>query len=132
MCHYYIIARGHLEIDDLFTARKDGVYHNFYGWNWRAYLAYVVGIAPNFYGFLNNMGVAAPPGVVKAYYFAHPIGLFTAFFVYWTANWYSPPAQMFELSEWREPADYVRPGERGLVLEGRRNEEKRVEYQCYT
>ena len=30
-----------------------------------------------------------------------------------------PPALSFPLSEWREPKDYVRPEERGMVLEGR-------------
>jgi NCS1 family nucleobase:cation symporter-1 len=115
LCHYYIISRGYLEIDDLYTSRRDGAYHYTYGWNWRAYLAYIVGIIPNFYGFLNNMGVKAPLGVTKAYYFAYPIGLFVSFFTYWLACYISPPALHFPLSEWREPKDYVRPEERGVV-----------------
>jgi len=119
LCHYYIITRGYLEIDDLYTSRKDGVYYYFHGWNWRAYLAYVVGIIPNFYGFLNNMGVSAPAGVTKAYYFAYPIGLFVSAGVYWLACMWSPPALTVPMSEWREPKDYVRPEERGEVLEGR-------------
>ena len=85
LCHYYIITRGYLEIDDLYTARKNGAYHYFHGWNWRAYLAYIIGIALNFYGFLSNMGVPAPSGVTKAYYFAYEIGLFTSFGTYWAA-----------------------------------------------
>lgn len=89
------------------------------GWNWRAYLAYVIGIIPNFYGFLNNMGVSAPLGVTKAYYFAYPIGLFVSFFVYWASCWISPPALKFSLNEWHEPKDYIRPEERGEVVEGR-------------
>jgi NCS1 family nucleobase:cation symporter-1 len=119
LCHYYIVTRGYLEIDDLYTSRKSGVYHYYHGWNWRAYLAYVFGIAPNFYGFLNNMGVHAPIGVTHAYYFAYPIGLFVSFGTYWAANWISPPPLTFPLSEWHEPADYVRPGERGQVVIGR-------------
>ena len=111
--HYYIISRGYLEIDDLYTSRKTGVYWYYHGWNWRAYLAYVVGIAPNFYGFLSNMGVHAPPGIVKAYYFAYPIGLAVSFAVYWAACWLSPPALMVPLSGWKEVADYIRPEERG-------------------
>ena len=103
----------------MFTSRKSGVYHYTGGWNWRAYLAYVVGIIPNFYGFLNNMGVAAPAGVTKAYYFAYPIGLAVSFGTYWIANWVSPPPLSFPLNEWHEPADYIRPEERGEVLEGR-------------
>jgi NCS1 family nucleobase:cation symporter-1 len=78
LCHYYIITRGYLEIEDLYTSRKTGVYHYFHGWNWRAYLAYVIGITPNFYEFLNNMGVNAPAGITKAY----PIGLAVSFAVY--------------------------------------------------
>lgn len=108
-----------MEIDDLYNARKVGVYHYWHGWNWRAYLAYIVGIAPNFYGFLNNIGVSAPEGVTKAYYFAYEIGLFVSFGVYWAANWWWPPAMIFPLAEWREPSDYVRTEERGLVVEGR-------------
>ncbi|CZR59046.1 probable uracil permease [Phialocephala subalpina] len=119
LCHYYVITRGYLEINDLYTSRIDGVYHYYHGWNWRAYLAYVIGIIPNFYGFLNNMGVIAPLGVTKAYYFAYPIGLFVSFFVYWATCWISPPALRFSLNEWHEPKDYVRPEERGEVVEGR-------------
>lgn len=118
LCHYYIIARGYLEIDDLYTARKSGIYYYIGGWNWRAYLAYVVGIAPNFYGFLNNMGVNAPMGVTKAYYFAYEIGLCLSFFTYWAANYFSPPALKFRLSEWHEPEDYIRSEERGEVVNG--------------
>ncbi|KAG0648390.1 Uridine permease [Hyphodiscus hymeniophilus] len=115
LCHYYIIGRGYLEIDDLFTSRKTGVYYYFHGWNWRAYLAYIVGIAPNFYGFLNNMGVSAPSGVTKAYYFAYEIGIILSFMTYWAANYFYPPALSFPFSEWHEPKDYVRPEERGVI-----------------
>ncbi|THW35694.1 putative uridine permease [Aureobasidium pullulans] len=118
LCHYYIISRGYLKIDDLYTSDKNGVYHYFHGWNWRAYVAYVVGIIPNFYGFLNNMGVSAPTGVTKAYYFACEIGLILSFGVYWACCYFYPPQLVMPLSEWHEPKDYVRPEERAEVLEG--------------
>jgi len=54
------------------------------GLNWRAYLAYIIGIIPNFYGLLNNMGDLAPLAVTRLYYFAYPIGLVVSFVVYWT------------------------------------------------
>jgi NCS1 family nucleobase:cation symporter-1 len=118
LCHYYIISRGYLKIDDLYTSDKYGVYHYFHGWNWRAYVAYIVGIIPNFYGFLNNMGVSAPMGVTKAYYFAYEIGLILSSGVYWACCYFSPPALIMPLGEWHEPKDYVRPEERAEVLEG--------------
>lgn len=118
LCHYHIISRGYLKIDDLYTSDKHGVYHYFHGWNWRAYAAYIVGIVPNFYGFLNNMGVSAPTGVTKAYYFAYEIGLILSFGVYWACCYFHPPALVMPLREWHEPKDYVRPEERAEVLQG--------------
>jgi nucleobase:cation symporter-1, NCS1 family len=70
LCNYYLITRGYLHMPDCFTANKSGVYHYTGGWNLRAYIAYVVGIILNFYGFLNNMGVSALIGVTRSYYFA--------------------------------------------------------------
>lgn len=57
LCNYYLMARGYLHMPDWFTANQTGVYHYIAGWNLRASIAYVMGIAPNFYGFLNTMGV---------------------------------------------------------------------------
>lgn len=65
------------------------------------------------------MGVRAPMGVTRAYYFAYPIGLFISFFTYWAVNWISPPPLAFPLSEWHEPKDYIRPEERGDMFVGR-------------
>lgn len=65
------------------------------------------------------MGVAAPVGVVQTYYVAYPIGLFTSFVVYYAACRLSPPALTCPMSEWMEPKDYIRPEERGMVIEGR-------------
>lgn len=67
------------------------------------------------------MGVAAPLGVTRAYYFAYEIGLLLAFGVYWLANYLYPPALTFPLNEWHEPADYIRPEERGEVIEAGSN-----------
>ena len=52
-------------------------------------------------------------GCSKAYCFAYEIGLVASLFTYWLACWWSPPASMVPLGEWREPKDYVRSEERG-------------------
>lgn len=106
-------------MNDLYTKDKHAIYYYFHGWNYRAYIAYIVGIIPNFYGFLNNMGVGivAPVAVVRMYYFAYPIGLFVAFFTYWALSALHQPAMIHPLKEWKEPKDYIR--EDDDVLEGR-------------
>lgn len=37
---YFIVARGRLMIDDLYSSRPDGPYYYSRGWNIRAYVAY--------------------------------------------------------------------------------------------
>ncbi len=100
LCNYYLIGRGHLSMPDCFTSSKSGAYYYIGGWNARAYIAYVIGIIPNFYGFLNNMGVSAPIGVTRFYYFAYWVGLFVSGAVFWICCKISPPAIMYT-SGWK-------------------------------
>lgn len=59
------------------------------------------------------MGVKAPVGVTRAYYFAYPIGLFVSFMVYWGLCWKWPVQIQYGLGEWMEVKDFVRVEERG-------------------
>ncbi|KIW45449.1 uncharacterized protein PV06_03841 [Exophiala oligosperma] len=117
LCNYYIITRGYMHIPDLFTADKNGAYHYTKGWNIRAYIAYVIGVVPNFYGFLNNMGVDAPIGVTRFYYFAYWVGLAVSGGTYWVLCKLYPPPIMYRKG-WMEVRNYVRPEEEEQVLEG--------------
>lgn len=121
ICNYWIVARGYFKIPDLYTSDKSGVYHFTHGWNFRAYIAYILAICPNFAGFLGNMGVHMPFGITRFYYFAYPVGLFVSFSTFWLCNLIWKPAIMKPLNEWHEPKNYIRPEEdtEGLeVLEG--------------
>ncbi|KAH7027212.1 uridine permease [Microdochium trichocladiopsis] len=110
LANYYLISKGKISIPDAFTPSKDGAYYFTHGWNIRAYIAYIVGIAPNFYGFLNNMGVAAPVSISRFYYFAYWVGLFLSGGVFWALCQFFPVPIQEE--RWCEPKDYVRPEER--------------------
>jgi len=111
ICNYYIVARGYFKIPDLYTANKSGVYYFNHGWNFRAYIAYVLAICPNFAGFLGNMGLSMPMGITRFYYFAYPIGLVVSFGTFWVSNILWKPTLMMPLSEWHEPKNYIRPEE---------------------
>lgn len=67
---YYLIAKGRLDLAWLYTANPSGPYHYTAGFNVRAFIAYLVGVAVNFAGFLGNMGVPVSDGVEKSFYFA--------------------------------------------------------------
>ncbi|RAL00019.1 nucleobase cation symporter-1 family protein [Aspergillus ibericus CBS 121593] len=106
LCDYYLIRRGWLNIPALYTARSDGMYHFFYGFNLRGFGAYLIAVAPNFYGFLHQMGVKAPLGIQRFYFVAYPVGLLIAFGVYYLGCWIWPPAGMEKTTKWKEPKDY--------------------------
>lgn len=107
ICDYYLIRRGYLNIPALYTAHPESLYRYFYGFNPRAFAAYLIAVAPNFYGFLNQMGVKAPLGIQRFYYIAYPTGLCIAFGVYYVSCLASSPAGMEKSAGWKEPKDYV-------------------------
>ncbi|EOO03181.1 putative uridine permease protein [Phaeoacremonium minimum UCRPA7] len=106
LCQYYVVSRGQFIIPDLFTSAKSGAYHYSKGWNYRAYIAYLIGIIPNFYGFLGVFGVDITTPARRMYFFAYPMGLVLSFFSYWALNIIDPPKAYQVRGEWREPADY--------------------------
>lgn len=59
------------------------------------------------------MGVAAPIGITRFYFFAYWVGLALSGFTFWAACKIWPPPIMEE--KWIEPKDYVRPEEEGVI-----------------
>ena len=108
LCQYFVISRGHFEVSDMYTTNPEGLYWYSGGWNYRAYVAYVLGIAPNFYGFLGVFGVEITVAASRFYYFAYPVGLAVSFLVYWGLCYLDPPKCM-TTREWKEPVNYIAP-----------------------
>jgi NCS1 family nucleobase:cation symporter-1 len=106
ICDYYLIRRGLLNIPALYVSRPSP-YRYFHGFNPRAFIAYFVAIAPNFYGFLHQMGVKAPVGIQRFYFIAYPTGLIIAFVVYYLTCLASAPPGMEKAIGWMEPKDFV-------------------------
>lgn len=99
----------------LYSGHKDTTYHFFHGFNLRAFSVYLIAIAPNFYGFLSQMGVAAPLGIQRFYSVAYPIGLFIAFGGFLLVNVIFPAESSLELSGWHEPQDFVEDDDNTFV-----------------
>ncbi|KAL3454166.1 permease for cytosine/purines, uracil, thiamine, allantoin-domain-containing protein [Aspergillus insuetus] len=107
ICDYYLLRRGALSIPDLYTAHPEGMYHYFHGFGLRAFATYLIAIAPNFYGFLNQMGVRASVGVQRFYFVAYPVGLVVAFLGYYGFALWKGPKGMVRGKGWREPSEYL-------------------------
>jgi uncharacterized protein affecting Mg2+/Co2+ transport len=67
---------------------------------------------PNFWGFLNNLGVQAPIAIERMYCFAYVIGIVISGGVYWALCSYWSVSVQFSSGIWMETSDYVREDER--------------------
>ncbi|GAA6017004.1 hypothetical protein JCM11491_006126 [Sporobolomyces phaffii] len=72
LAHYYLVAKGLFDIEALYSTDKRGTYFYTYGVNLRAIAAYFIGVAVNFAGFLQNLGVIEPDNVPlqRSYFFS--------------------------------------------------------------
>jgi len=88
---YYLIKKQKLDIHEMYRDR--GIYWYDYGFNWRAFAAFVVGFGPLMPGFAksiqNNLDVG---DAWKLYTFAWLFGFFVSLLTYYViCTWISPP-----------------------------------------
>ncbi|KAH8675947.1 permease for cytosine/purines, uracil, thiamine, allantoin-domain-containing protein [Xylariales sp. PMI_506] len=102
LADYFYVRRGYMHVPDLFTREPQGLYWYAKGWNWRAYVAYVIGIVPCFPGFLYQCGLKIVPiGAQRLYIFALPLGILVSGIAYILCCHISPPAGGLQKG-WRE------------------------------
>lgn len=89
---YFIVRKMRLSLGDMFL-KKDSVYWFTYGWNVRAVVAFVCGVAPTLPGFIRNVNskLGIPIGAYYAYVATWPVGASTAAVVYVAANMFFKP-----------------------------------------
>jgi len=80
---YYLVRKGYFDIEDLYSARKDGAYYGIYGVSWHGYAAYFCGILINIVGFAGAVGVNVPQGAVYIYNINYFSGFIVSGAVYW-------------------------------------------------
>ncbi|KAF1842420.1 uncharacterized protein K460DRAFT_409836 [Cucurbitaria berberidis CBS 394.84] len=75
VCDYYLIKKCKLDVDQLYTGR--GIYWYNGGWNWRAYVSFIMGFAPLLAGFAKSIDHSLNVGGAwKIYTFAWIFGFF--------------------------------------------------------
>lgn len=83
ICDYFVIRRGRLTVEDLYSRRGEYTYQN--GINWKAVLALALAILPNVPGFINAATKAQifPAFFDQLYTYAWFVGLFLAMGLYY-------------------------------------------------
>ncbi|AMD18525.1 HBL377Cp [Eremothecium sinecaudum] len=107
---YYIVRKGYVNLLHCYTNKADSYYmYNKFGTNWRAVVAYVVGIIPNFAGFLGDLGVGISVSVaaMRIYYMNYFIGFFVSGLVYIILVYFFPVSgvpegKLLSLKPWSE------------------------------
>ncbi|KIM47162.1 hypothetical protein M413DRAFT_422927 [Hebeloma cylindrosporum] len=83
---YYVIRRGHYNMEDLYDSRKDGWYYYTWGINFRAYAAYISGILINVVGFAGATGRTVPLAATRIYQMSFFTGFGVSAIIYYLLN----------------------------------------------
>ncbi|KAI5294502.1 hypothetical protein KEM52_003865 [Ascosphaera acerosa] len=113
LCDYYIIRRGHLDIQHLYSSQKAWTdsttgevkkrpYRYFYGISLRAYAAYISGILINIVGFAGAVGATVPIGATYIYNVNFFGGFIVSAAVYYILCKVWPPAALPTTPGWDE------------------------------
>ena len=79
---YYIIKKKKLNIHELY--HDHGIYHYSHGWNWRAFLAFFMGVGPLIPGFAKSIDNSLHVGGAwRIYTFAWIFGFFVSLLSYY-------------------------------------------------
>lgn len=84
------MRKGYLDTRALYSGSVKGPYWFTNGVNWRAYVAYVLGILINFVGFIGQCGVKVPEAALKMYQLNFFLGIIVAGVSYWLLCKWSP------------------------------------------
>lgn len=90
--HYVVVARSKLNVDDLYIGDSRSVYWFSKGINWRAPIAWAVGVLPCLPGFIAavNLSITVADGAVELYYMNYLYGFLSSTLVYSLLHWALP------------------------------------------
>jgi len=83
---YYIVRRGHYRVADLYSSAADGWYWYTFGFNLRAYAAYIAGILINVVGFAGATGRTVPLAATRIYDMSFFTGFGVSALIYYLLN----------------------------------------------
>ncbi|KAI1628829.1 NCS1 nucleoside transporter family protein [Exophiala viscosa] len=88
VCDFWIVRDRKLKLSHLYLADPSSIYWYNHGFNWRAYVSWLIGMAPALPGFINavNPSIHVPKGAQEIFYLAYIEGFVLAFVVHYVLN----------------------------------------------
>ncbi|KAI1012484.1 hypothetical protein LB504_008472 [Fusarium proliferatum] len=85
VAHYNLVAKAKVNVDDLFVGNRDSIYWYNFGINWRAFVAWIVGVAPTMPGFIAavNLNAKVSDGAKNLYQLNYLFGFIVSAAVYY-------------------------------------------------
>ncbi|EER37486.1 uracil permease [Histoplasma capsulatum var. duboisii H88] len=84
ICDYYVVRKGYIKVNELYSSRKCSPYYYTFGFSWHAYASYVSGILINIVGFIGAIDIAVPVGATYLYNLNFFCGFVVSFTMYYT------------------------------------------------
>ncbi|KAL7794421.1 permease for cytosine/purines, uracil, thiamine, allantoin domain-containing protein [Trichoderma ceciliae] len=94
--NYVVVNKRKVKLDDLFRGHSGSIYWYKYGVNFRAAIAWAVGVAPTLPGFIAavNLSVSLPVGMTELYYLNYLYGFVSSAVVYAALHWIFPAKEV--------------------------------------
>jgi NCS1 family nucleobase:cation symporter-1 len=92
VCDFWIIRKRKFKLSHLYLPTEDSIYWYHHGFNWRAFVSWLVGMAPALPGFVNavNPNIKMPAGAQEIFYLAYIEGFALGFVVHYVLNYFFP------------------------------------------
>ncbi|KAM0335219.1 hypothetical protein ACHAQA_000261 [Verticillium albo-atrum] len=89
---YLVVNKRKLSIDDMYRGGKDSIYWYTAGLNWRAPVAWIIGVVPCMPGFIAavNLNVTVSDGATELYYMSYIYGFLSSAVVYIALHHFFP------------------------------------------
>ncbi|EXJ55267.1 hypothetical protein A1O7_08193 [Cladophialophora yegresii CBS 114405] len=101
VCDFWVVRARKLKLSGLYVPHKSSIYWYNHGFNWRAYVSWLIGMAPALPGFINavNPSIKVPKGAQEIFYLAYIEGFALAFVVHYVLNWMFPVPGLGEIDD---------------------------------
>lgn len=88
ICDFWIIRSRKLKLSHLYMPNSDSIYWFHHGFNWRAVVSWLVGVAPALPGFINAVRptIRVPDACKEMFYLAYISGFAISFIVHYFLN----------------------------------------------